>query len=183
MKSYIINKNKHHSKDRELDIILYNNKFIKAYYIKFKKVGFIKGNGINKLIGYSNIIHAEKPFGKIPIVKNYVNSLIIGWKYNPSTDKVDIYNYTDERGVEKREKLNISIAVNKGFFVSFYFLDGMLCYDIIVPNFDLGINEYQTHKIRLTKPRIGYRLFPYFGGKKPAPNEIEIGIEEISFSL
>ena len=133
----------------------------------------LEHQGINKLIGFSRFIHAEKPFGKIPVVKNFVNSYIVGWRPELSGG-IRLYKYWDYRGVEHREQSNVVIPTSVTY--SIFFRENVYKGNRIISVSgedmkDLGF--YDVPKIL----RVGYWLFPYHGGKSPALQDMKIHID------
>jgi hypothetical protein len=121
-------------------------------------------DGVSKIRGVTFGIHAEKPFGKIPIIKNLVNSFTIGCKPNIKEGVWDIYYRIDQRGVESQFKVmtvknymtfKTKIKVTKGFI-----------------EVTSGTTYFTTPMvIKMNTPRFGYLLNTYFGGKSVAPKD------------
>lgn len=108
------------------------------------------------MLGLSFGIHAEKPFGKIPLVKNLVNSIVIGWKPNSNCKNLfDLYIITDNRGVEVRYPWIMATTANKVNYGRIERWGG----EIYIQLNGLG----QTFK--LNDIGFGYYLDFYHGGK------------------
>lgn len=109
---------------------------------------------INKLIG----------IGWLPQL--HVDSVRFGWTYNNITDKVDIFSYCYIKStrymdfitsIKIGEIYNLSIDINKDAYI------------LTANNISVSINHTNNKKIQ-------YLLRPYFGGNKPAPNDITITV-------
>lgn len=131
----------------------------------------IEFTGINKLCGFSMPIHAEQPFGKWPVVKHIVNSVVIGWMPNfEREDVINLYVITDNNGVEKRVLVG-SVLTLEPFSIVIKILKGKCEVTIINGHEDtIHKEEYRMN----TLFRFGYKLFPFFGGKSEAPNDMKI---------
>jgi hypothetical protein len=120
---------------------------------------------INKLIGLSYGYH-------------HSNSVRIGWRYNTTTNKIDLLAYiyrNKERLTEDTCPVIASVDINETVY-------GMISYErkqyrIILYTESDVYNEvcYDIYNTKL--PKIGYVLFPYFGGNQVAPHDMSINIE------
>lgn len=80
---------------------------------------------------------------------HHTNSVRIGWRWNPIKQKIEIaeYYYVDKRRV------------------------------VIAINLDINLNEEYKYILRLDNGcKLGYMLFPYFGGNERAKNDITIEV-------
>jgi len=59
-------------------------------------------SGVNKLFGFTRICHHEDFLGKLPYIKKYINSWLIGWQVKKYDDRfrIGLYRYFDCLGVE-----------------------------------------------------------------------------------
>lgn len=120
---------------------------------------------INKLTGISFGYH-------------HTNSIRIGWRYNKSTDKIELLPYiylNGKRLTEDKCPVIMSISTNQTIY-------GMLShgnnnYKILLYTRDSGHTEYKISTGSLSIPKIGYVLFPYFGGNINAPHRMSIDME------
>jgi hypothetical protein len=128
--------------------------------------GEIKHPGISKIIGLSFGIHAEKPFGSTPVLKEAVNSLVIG--FEPVFDYQNyfkLFAINDNRGMETRPSLGLVVAANETVKGKIYKINGQGCYlEIMDDEFYYPMNALPC----------GYYLFPYFGGKSKAVRDMII---------
>jgi hypothetical protein len=119
-----------------------------------------KYDQINKLYGMSQGMH-------------HVNSARFGWRCTDG-DKIEIlaYCYVDKKEINKSL---IKIKPEQQVFC--YLRINKNSYDFKVVAQD-GTSSIVT--VNKTKNcQIGYKLFPYFGGKFPAPHDMRIDIKEI----
>lgn len=161
MKEYIIKKGNHYS----THIIKPYLGFKKEFNIQFKFNENCRYNledvdqlDINKLWGISFGYHEA-------------NSIRIGWVYNLFTDKIDLYYYIYENSVRKYAKFS-ECFINDTCVVklllsntSFTMIDKGNPWNIISETYN-----YPDFKL-------GYYLWPYFGGNEVAPHDIHIQME------
>lgn len=98
------------------------------------------------------------------------NSIRIGWRYNIKSDKIELGAYIHENGIigcrwigelETGIKYDIDFDLTKvGFGVAISYTPAHF--------------EYKEFDFNYPKTKIGYYLFPYFGGNKTAPHDIKI---------
>ena len=159
MKTYTVNKGKH--KSTWIPKFWYNkNTFNFEFSIEegWFNIAEVEHSGISKICGISSVIHAERILGKIPIIKNIVNGVVIGWYPSIKFNKYDLYIITDYKGVEKR--INIA-SCTKGEKVRVRIrLHSNVAY--------VTFNDIHTVPVKVKNFNMGYYLFPYFGGKAPA---------------
>ena len=115
---------------------------------------------INKLFGLSFGFHHN-------------NSIRFGW--NTDGDKIGIYAYcynSGERIVYKITSLptNITNSFEINVYNDFYQLS-------IYNKMSNSVTTWTINKPQT--PKWGYRLFPYFGGNKCAPHDMEIHMKKI----
>jgi hypothetical protein len=128
--------------------------------------------GINKLLGFTRIHHQEK----IPVFKNFCNSWLIGWKcslFNKEY-KLLFYSYYDYRGEEFRIPINTNHGYNfnKPMNITVFERQDHMSWEISQGMY----HDSFTQPIGLATPKIGYHLWPYFGGKSRAPHDMYINL-------
>lgn len=117
-------------------------------------LGDIDQLDINKLWGVSFGLHEK-------------NSIRIGWAYNTFTDKIDLYYYIYENGIRKYQKFS-ECFINEIVTLKLYLNND---------NFYLEKNNtWDAVEVPYVYPslKLGYYLFPYFGGNEVAPHDIII---------
>ncbi len=163
MTNYKINKGEHVSKPRVKKLWFGKDEFAFTFVLGedcWYPEGSIEHDGINKVCGVSFGIHAEQPFGKIPFLKEFVNSVVVGWRpdYNiKNAFRINIIN--DNRGVETRPSFPISVVAGKTNTVRIKRYRGAIHLSIN------GVGKYYY----MNTPSFGYYLGFYHGGKSPAP--------------
>lgn len=115
---------------------------------------------INKLYGFTDansLVHE--------------NSVRIGWRHDGS-GQIEIFAYWYKDGVRGIQKLGITTPNIEDE------------YEIWARNgwyyFRFNQTEFSTERTKDSERGVRTRLFPYFGGNKPAPNDILIFIYEYS---
>jgi hypothetical protein len=172
-----INKNKHYSTLLDgFKPLFYIGKINKYFEITFNNTCIydeskLPHSGINKLIGFTRIHHQEK----LPILKKYCNSWLLGWRcvYENDIPKLKLYSYYDINGKEFKTELtgeyrfDIPIIINVSENNQF-----------VVWNIEQGLKSITVFQpIHLKYPKLGYKLYPYFGGKSVAPHDMYISIK------
>jgi hypothetical protein len=160
MKKYTIKKGEHYSTHLFKPYLGFKKEF--NLTIQFTdscryNLGDIDQLDINKLFGVSFGDHQK-------------NSIRIGWNYNLFTDKIDVFSYVYEGGVRKYEKIE-EVFINEIFTLKL---------DLNFTNNAFSIISDTTIYFRefgYPKMKLGYYLYPYFGGNKPAPQDIIINME------
>ena len=161
--NYLIKKGKHRSGfyfSPQFDI-----KHIKRK-ILFKenciyKFGDVDDFDINKLFGVSFGMH-------------HTNSVRFGW--NTDGDQIGIYNYYYKSGKRFMTKM-ISIPTETEFLFEIIIRD--YYYELRIINTDGQLIGWSN----VSKPKTtkwSYHLFPYFGGNKVAPHNMEICMKKIN---
>lgn len=161
---YTIKKNRHYS---GLHFNLnYNKKIMQREVVFSNNCKYIFDDvdrfDINKLFGFSEGLHHK-------------NSARFGWLYNPHNDMMELHAYVYADGVRDLKDTFIC-AVN--FSVSLNLLieakEDHYLFTVIAGSFR---NTYTKKMARgkATK-KYGYDLYPYFGGNKKAPHEMDISI-------
>jgi hypothetical protein len=169
---YTIEKNKHKSTPRVFKLWLgrkkFNFKFSLSNNCWYPKDS-IEYEGISKICGVSFGIHTENPFGKIPIIKNLVNSVVIGWvpKYD-NKNCYSLYIINDNKGVETRLEWPIPTFSDQDNEV---IIERRGKYVVVIIN-KVG----KLYNIN-SKYGFGYYLGFYHGGKSTAPQTMECELE------
>lgn len=162
-KSYFIKKGNHRSG-------FFPNLYLKMVSSKYEimfsdncfyKLGDVDDYDINKLFGISFGLHHK-------------NSMRFGW--NIDEDKIAIYAYYYKLGIRFMNKL-ISINANEVYTFEIKVHDNFFELSIVNKNHQL-INTTNIAKAKTVN--WGYRLFPYFGGNKCAPHDMEIKMKKIN---
>ena len=170
MASYNIKKNKHYSSFRLERLIPYvGRKTLKwkfcfdadcNYYkdvleiTDFKRATQLQTQ-INKLCGVSFGMHHR-------------NSIRIGWTASDQHNLITLFVYWYDKGVRGQREL-CNIIANKHYIVTM----DMRLNDIVI-KVDDNRNVYGTETIQIKRKWFGYYLFPYFGGKEPAPHNMTV---------
>ncbi len=162
---YTIKKNNHYS---GIHFCINLDKKVMQRYVMFSencKYVFddIDRFDINKLFGFSEGLHHK-------------NSARFGWLYNPNTDKFEIHAYVYADG-----QLNLTntyiCSVFSGSVTN-------LLINVVDDHYEFGVitggvnkNVYRKKVPRgKSTTKLGYNLYPYFGGNKTAPHEMDIQI-------
>ena len=116
---------------------------------------------INKLMGFSdcNSLHHD-------------NSVRFGWRYNATTDVVEIFSYAYVNGVVGYNHLT-DVAINETAHYQITMTDDAF---VLRVNGDLN---FEVSRGASCDKGLYYKLFPYFGGNETAPHDISIFIKEI----
>lgn len=115
---------------------------------------------VNKLFGISFGNHED-------------NSIRLGWAYNLDTLKMDIFTYTYEDGARKINKIgSCNLSVDIVIKLKLDFSGGTYQTTSLI-----SIPEEQVFTYKYPALRMGYYLYPYFGGNNPAPHDMIIYME------
>jgi len=174
--TYSISKGKHYSNGNKKEKRIFTNVQYFKFSTRLEKEHYynredVTHSGINKLFGFSNILHDEKIFGNIPIIRNLVNSFLVGWQPNYNTgNNMFIYAYYDVSGKEYIELVSdvtlpavITMEahrISKGEWEVNFSVSNNKEYKLFEYEFSFGTNI-----------NMGYLLNPYFGGKSTAPKD------------
>jgi hypothetical protein len=172
----LLKKGKHYASPRKIKLHLCKKEF--KWEFKLSKDCWyeptdVEFAGINKLRGLTFGIHNEDPFGKWKLTKWLVNSVLIGWQpdFNDVNKKrILLYLYYDVNGIETREYFD-SVDIEQTFRIKFIIKD-----DGVHIRFNKNTEYTSYHVPTNTKFRLGYHLYPYFGGKSVAPHDMTIYI-------
>lgn len=159
MKTYIIPKGWHYSLHLPKPYLGIK----KNFNIKVKFTDYCRYNldnpdqqDINKLFGVSFRHHHN-------------NSIRIGWYYNPITDKIHIYAYEYENGVRRFARVG-EVNIDEIVYIDLKLLSHS--YEILIRG-----GGFLNFMFNYPTIKMGYYLYPYFGGNQPAPHDVKIEME------
>jgi hypothetical protein len=161
-KKYKIRKGSHYSGFR---LAPFFGKTTSKYEVVFTKscIYQIEGPGqfdVNKLFGLSYGFHHE-------------NSARFGWRAVDDLIEISLYCYKDGRRVIKEMT---SIETEKPYV--FEICNTGSHYELTIESVTGPFRGYAiVSKPQTTK--LGYKLFPYFGGNLPAPHDVEILMKKL----
>jgi hypothetical protein len=157
MKTYIILRGEHYSTH---PFKLYTGKTSLPVVVNFDEscrydLGTIDQLDVNKLAGVS--------FGN-----HETNSIRIGWAYNLTTQKMDLFAYCYQntaRIINAIGSCNLSEEVSIKLELNFK-----------AHSFKISLAGAASQEFAYNYPslKVGYYLFPYFGGNIPAPHDMTI---------
>jgi outer membrane protein assembly factor BamA len=167
MKTYSIEKDSHRSGYYFKPVIGNTSLAFNAFFNDNCKydIGNPDQYDINKLIGLSFGYHHK-------------NSARIGWRYNTVSDRIELLPYiyvNGKRLTEDKCPVILTITTNQTVY-------GMIShegssYRIILYTQDSGYTEYKISTGGTKIPKLGYVLFPYFGGNVKTPHRMSIDME------
>jgi len=174
---YLLKKGTHKSTPRTPKIYACTRKF--EWNIKFSKECWyeredVEFTGYNKLRGMTFGIHHEDPWGKWKLTRWLVNSALLAWQpvfNDPNKEKINLVLYYDVNDVEHREIFK-NVNVDEEFNVK---------YIIKSDGVHIIINNEETDYLMPTKTwlKLGYHLWPYFGGKSTSPHDMIVSVNDI----
>jgi hypothetical protein len=118
--------------------------------------------------------------GKKPM---HYNSVRFGWRYNPSTDKIEVAPYWYVKGVRhyaETDSLSVcqldidklySFSINS--FEDWYFLAVKTLAGEVIEHWSIDmmlLDSWLNNKI----PRYGWSATLWFGGNAPAPHRVQV---------
>lgn len=168
MKSCIIKKGKHKSSFSRFTphinckTLVYQVSFTSSCKYNIGK----DQDDINKLFGLSFGFHHK-------------NSARIGWRWNNKTNRIELLAYVYRKGKrvnEWDENIIISNNIELNEEIILELLVTRESYLFSVDTYS-GIKSIELKHEKLCK--LGYELYPYFGGNQTAPHNIEILLEKI----
>jgi len=171
---FLLKKGNHYSIPKKIKIYMHTKEF--QWKVKFSKEcwyerGVVEFTGYNKLRGVTFGTHQENPWGKWKLTKWLVNSALLAWQPNfndPEKKKINLYLYYDVNGVEYRQIFN-SVNIEEEFLIG---------YTIKKNGVYISINNgKEYHMPTKTWLKLGYHLWPYFGGKSTAPHDMNVTID------
>lgn len=168
---YLIPKGQHYSR---LDGSYLRSKYKWAFSRSSIRFTTVFGEGCNYKDSNMGVDREDinKLYGMKFGFDTHYNSVRIGWRYNPSIDKIELYLYSyviGKRVIEKLTQVNLfeefhcTMFLNKSnnrVIVEIKDADNKVLAVSYVPN--------------MTNSWVKFRLFPYFGGNLPAPNKMKI---------
>ena len=165
MKLYTIKKGRHYSTPRRFGMWVCKREF-NFKFMLFESCWYPNGSipieGISKIVGVSFGIHAEKPFGKIPVVREFVNSCVLGFEpCYEHRNKFKLYAINDNRGVETRPFFRM-IEAKKLYECKIKIVEGGVEMSIENSKIKLPMNTW----------KFGYHLGFYHGGRSVAPQDM-----------
>lgn len=157
MKTYTIKKGHHYS--THLPKLLFGNSILSST-VKFHKDCWFPLNtsddyAINKLVGWSNGLHHR-------------NSIRCGWRPAAVPGFIDLFFYIYNKG-HRKEAFFTTVECDKEFNLLMAYQGGKILFSIE--------EKMIIVKVDYSGPRLGYMLFPYFGGQNTAPHDINIDLE------
>lgn len=112
--------------------------------------------GINKLFGISYGVHHR-------------DSIRVGWDY--SNSQLNLYSYTYNKGERDITRIGqVDLETEYIIKIKTDFKENRFMIQIL-NRYGAELSAY-IDVFNFPKFKIGYRLFPYFGGKIPAPQDI-----------
>lgn len=159
MKEYLIKQGEHYS-DHGFKLYLGKKDFnITVQFTESCRynLGDVDQLDINKLFGVSFGDHQK-------------NSIRIGWAYNVFTDKIDLFYYTYENGLRKYNKVG-ECFINEILTIKLNLNFSNKTFSVTIQD----ITTVVSYKYPFLK--MGYYLYPYFGGNEPAPHDVIIKMD------
>ncbi len=161
---YFIPKGSHKATDRNISFWTFNKEIEIEFEIEsgwYRKDELNNKEGVSKIKGFSMGIHAEKPFGKIPIIKQLVNSMLIGCKAAPEDNVWEIWVRGDSKGKEFQYKVGHLQEGRKAKAI-FILRKGYVNFLLFLPTMTTN------HRFEMNTIPFGYLLGSYFGGHSVA---------------
>jgi len=167
MKNFLIEKGKH-----------YSNHFLRLYLFKREiKFKFKFDSNCKYFFGNENDSDINKLFG-ISLGYHMKNSIRLGWRWNIYKKQFEILPYAHINGVRMPEYegkiYNVLSTINSNELAECTIKINKYSYDIEIKTCT-SIDFVSIPKPYL--PRIGYYLWPYFGGNEVTPHNMNIYIE------
>lgn len=168
MKKFKIKKNSHYSGLHINPFINKSELLCKVIFNETCKYNLetIDQLDFNKLIGLSFGLHHN-------------NSIRIGWRYDNINNKIEICPYIYYLGNKPKgwEVPVISyINLNEQYYFKIKRTHDKYIIEVLANTTDL-ISYYEFPITSSSIPKFGYVLYPYFGGNRKAPHDIEIEID------
>lgn len=128
---------------------------VRCYYSELNSDSY----DINKLFGFSHGLHHQ-------------NSVRFGWKPDFQIEnKIEIWSYVYNRGIRNFTKI-CSVNCKEIINYSISIENSMVNFTVSSETGNIISNFSIDYTIPLVK--IGYHLFPYFGGNNKAPRRMDI---------
>lgn len=176
MRAFNIRKDKHRASGLNFGLFLFNKKIEIMALFKESCIYSLKENydQINKLYGISfNWLPFYNKEEKKWHPGHHNNSARFGWRcIDKKTIEILAYCYIDKKRVTKKIT---SVGHSKNINLSLIIKDGSYIFKAKVVG-----GKLKTVKVPKTnkKKMIGYKLFPYFGGRIPAPHNMRLFIKK-----
>lgn len=172
MNTYRISKHEHRSTYAALPFVSWKGEF--RFTAKFSRnVLYERGytDDLNKLCGVSlQVLPIQLSPFKLA-APHHLNSVRIAWRPGKHTDDIQLFGYIYDKGVFSYFFLR---TVQPGYVFSYMIAlrDGA----VVFMDHDgaKARQEASFAQARLNGPHLGYWLYPYFGGDKPAPENMSI---------
>lgn len=173
MKKYVIKKGKHSPNGIQFGLLYKPREIIKnVMFTDSCKYSFLKGKGqINKLFGVTRNIFSSP----------HAVSARFGWtgdtgKYtNLADDEIMLYAYVHHKGKGRTEKEIAKLKVNQIYTLSIILNE--YSYIFTITQGDSLISQELVRMRVKNQPILSYKLFPYFGGVIPSPQDITIFLD------
>jgi hypothetical protein len=185
--NYVIEKGAHAAKPRFLKLYFGRKEFI--WDVQFSSGAWYRSNyldkdseghpltGVNKLRGITFGTHLETFLGKFKITQWMVNSARIGWQPNfYETGNIALYAYYHVNGKEHRKEF-AQVHVDEEFRITFK-VERKGVRVTVKRWVSVHTKTFEYFMPIKTWLRIGYHLYPYFGGRSRAPQLMDITIWE-----
>ena len=159
-KVYLILKGKHRAVVRFRPFLGFRNNIrirVAFHYSCLERVKGIDSLDANKLYGVS--------FGR-----HHRNSIRIGWRSTGNQIELCAYHYN--RGVRTINWLEPTIDVSKEYYITVLLKKDI--YEILLTDRKASFYNNTYMKYKFPFFRIGYYLYPYFGGNRTAPINMRI---------
>lgn len=169
MKEYIIKEGGH-----------YSNHLPKLYLglkKNFKlKVQFTESCKYN--LGNDNQLDVNKLFG-VSFGYHQLNSIRLGWNYDIITDNINLYAYIYMNGIQLTYYI-APLTINTIWNIELGFVEKSGMFWVHVEPYGVyDQNIYKEFYYSFPNIKLGYYLFPYFGGDEVAPHDIKINMDII----
>jgi hypothetical protein len=141
-------------------------------YLGFRKVFFVKVNFLSSCIAMReehDKFDTNKLYG-VSFGRHHKNSVRIGWRV--SEGKIEVCLYTYHNGVRSIHWCKEKLDIDTEYRMVLHFKKDKC--NLWYTNDKLEFFSLNTIDYKLPKWRIGYYLWPYFGGDTTAPNNMII---------
>jgi len=123
-------------------------------------------------LGYPDQLDWNKLFGVAFIPTKHTNSYRIAWRYVPTTKQIELGAYYYQKGVLYKDLSLGFISTNTPYKGVISYSNGTVTFSIYRDNV-----PFSSLSVQGKWQFIGWKLYPYFGGNKPAPIDISIKID------
>ena len=118
-----------------------------------------------------DVLDANKLFG-VSFGKHHKNSIRVGWRATEQGIQLCMYDYND--GKRTVVWLDQKLELNKYYRIVLSFSKDR--YNVMFTDMTGSFLSRNYVKYKFPKCRIGYYLYPYFGGNTPAPKNMFINL-------